>query len=83
MQLHRGFYHDYGRQFLSPTINLYIDSPDFVRFVANLQGYLSLELEEGPRADCPIGMLGDGKIHFSTTKPFKRRNKNGMPEKRG
>lgn len=57
-------YHDYGLEFLSPTINLYIESPDFVKFVNNLREYLSYNLIEIPNAKYPIGLLHDIKVHF-------------------
>lgn len=57
-------YHDYNLKFLSPTINLYIESPDFIKFVQNLSNYLSLELIEIFGYKYPVGKLGDIKIHF-------------------
>ena len=39
------FYHDIGMQFLSPTINLFIKEPDFVRFALNLRHYMECELK--------------------------------------
>lgn len=58
------FYHDMEMEFLSPTINLFIKPPDFVRFVLNLKEYLSMELRMEWGEAYPIGNLGDIKIHF-------------------
>ncbi len=58
-------YHDFGKEFLSPTINLFIESPDFIKFCSNLNGYLQLSLQEDSSAkQYPIGILGDIRIHF-------------------
>lgn len=57
-------YHDYGRKFLSPTINLYINSPDFIKFALNLEKYLNYELIEVKNRKYPIGKLGDILVHF-------------------
>lgn len=58
--------HDLGLQFLSPTVNLYIRPCDFVKFCADLRGYLELEPIEvtGDSSffalpDYPVAMLGD------------------------
>ena len=64
-------YHDLGKEFLSPTINLFIESPDFIKFCSNLSGYLNetLEYDENSK-EYPIGILGDIKIHFLHYKNF-------------
>ena len=38
-------YHDMHLQFLSPTINLYFDNEEFIRFSTHLEYYLSLSLQ--------------------------------------
>lgn len=58
------FYHDMGMQFRSPTINLFIKEPDFVRFVLNLRHYMEQELVMRWGETYPIGNLGDIEIHF-------------------
>ena len=63
-------YHDYHKKFLSPTINLYIESPDFIKFVLNLRYYLSLNLEEVKGYKYPVGRLNDVYIHFLHYKSF-------------
>ena len=37
-------YHRLGKQFLSPTVNMYFNQPDFVEFCLHLDYYLSQEL---------------------------------------
>ena len=39
------FYHDMNEKFLSPTINLYFDAYDFLKFVKNISYYLSLDIK--------------------------------------
>ena len=59
------FYHDMKLQFQSPTINLFFNADDFVRFVSNLDYYINnaiLSVETGERY--PIGFLDDIAIHF-------------------
>lgn len=58
------FYHDMGIKFLSPTINLYFEQPDFVRFVLEIEKYLSMELLMEWGEEYPVGRLGDITIHF-------------------
>ncbi len=52
-------YHDLGLQFLSPTINLYLEKGDFIKFVSHLFEYLAEEMtevfEEG--ISFPVGQL--------------------------
>ncbi len=65
-------YHDFGQKFLSPTINLYIESPDFIKFCKDLSGYLSYDLMELRESNkYPIGILKDIKIHFLHYKSFE------------
>lgn len=58
------FYHDMGMQFLSPTINLFIKEPDFVRFALNLRHYMEQELVMRWGEKWPVGTLDDIEIHF-------------------
>lgn len=58
------FYHDMEQEFLSPTINLFFEAADFVKFVNQLQYYLSLELKMSLEREYPIGVLDDIKVHF-------------------
>lgn len=58
------FYHDLGLQFLSPTINLFIKEPDFVRFALNLRHYMECELKMRWEEEYPVGRLDDIEIYF-------------------
>lgn len=62
--------HDLGLRFLSPTVNLYIRPEEFVRFLENLEYYLSLELVETEHpAKYPVAKLGDITLylkHYNT-----------------
>ena len=58
------FYKDMGMQFASSTVGLYMGSGDFVRFAANLEDYLSRELQLCWGEEYPIGLLGNLQIHF-------------------
>lgn len=69
-------YHDLGMKFLSPTINLFIKEPDFMRFVLNLDYYIRCPLEMRWGEEYPVGMLDDIEIHFmhyETCKEAKER----------
>lgn len=57
-------YHDMGKRFLSPTINLFLTCPDFVKFVLNLEYYMSLKLQMNWEEEYPVGKLEDIKIYF-------------------
>lgn len=58
------FYHDMGKRFLSPTVNLFFMEPDFVRFANDLQKYMSLEMQMCWGEEYPIGLLGDVRVYF-------------------
>jgi len=57
-------YHDLGAPFLSPTINLFIPEPGFVRMALDLERYMRLPLEVRMGERWPVGMLGDVRIEF-------------------
>lgn len=57
--------HDLGLRFNTPTINLYFDSGDFLKFLSDLSGYFEKELVEVEcEFDYPAGRLGDITIYF-------------------
>lgn len=58
--------HDLGERFLTPTVNLFLGTEDFVKFVENLDYYLGLEVVESPKVNVPypVGLLGDLELHF-------------------
>ncbi len=58
------FYHDMRLEFASPTINLYFDAPDFLRFTGNLEHCLAQDLQMRWDKEYPIGLLGDVTIYF-------------------
>lgn len=66
--------HDLGLRFNSPTVNLYIPFPDYIRFCERLEHYLSLPesaMKRGPEAPegCPTGILEDVRlvfVHYAT-----------------
>ena len=57
-------YHDTQQKFLSPTINLFFYPSDFLKFVDNLDYYLSIvpTIEEGEKY--PIGKIDDITLYF-------------------
>jgi uncharacterized protein (DUF1919 family) len=66
-------YHELHLQFKSPTINMYIEAKDFIKFCKNLEFYLKQELkylncdEDGH----PIVELYDIKLHCIHYKDFE------------
>lgn len=58
-------YHRLGLKFNSPTIDTLSLEKDFIKFVSNLDYYLSMKLEFiETDEEYPVAMLGDVKIHF-------------------
>lgn len=57
-------YHDLGWKFLSPTINLFMNSVDFVKFANHLEHYISQEMVMRWDEVYPIGLLDDIEVHF-------------------
>lgn len=65
--------HDLGVRFNSPTVNLYIGTQDFVKFIENIHEYLRHDLlfdGEDKKQGYPIGRLNDILIHFVHYKNF-------------
>lgn len=59
-------YHELGKEFLSPTINMWMYDKDFLRFVHNLDHYLSCELRFVSGIDpTPTAYLDDILLHFN------------------
>ena len=62
-------YHDLGLEFLSPTINMYLNPLDLIRFASNLKYYCSLDLQfietDEPH---PVAMLDDITLYFNHSK---------------
>lgn len=57
-------YHDCKKKFLSPTVNLFFLPSDFIKFVNNLDHYLSITPKITMGKDYPIGIIDDIKIFF-------------------
>lgn len=61
--------HDLGLRFNMPTVNLYIDFPDYIKFCKDVKHYLSLPpdaLRQGPTSlqGWPTGILEDIHLNF-------------------
>lgn len=61
-------YHDLKQKFLSPTINMYFDAKDYIKFIKNTKAYLDMpmvELKEESREEgYPVALLKDIKLHL-------------------
>ncbi len=57
-------YHDCNARFLSPTIDLFFTAADFIKFINNLEYYLSITPIVILGTKYPIGLLGDIKLYF-------------------
>ena len=59
-------YNHLGRQFLSPTVNLYIKQDDFIRMCCDLRHYMSEDIQF-IKTDLghPVGKLDDITIYFN------------------
>ncbi len=61
------FYHDAGRQFTSPTINMAIDGEDFIRFLEKPEHYCAInhfDFVSYPDLTYPVARLDDIEIRF-------------------
>ena len=59
-------YHKLGKQFMSPTINLWMYDEEFYKFVNNLDYYLDQHLRfEANELGYPTAYCGDLLIHFN------------------
>lgn len=65
-------YHRLGLEFLSPTINMFFGEHGFIRFMEDLDSYLSLPIEfvemcfeTTLQRDYPVGLIGDIQLHFN------------------
>ena len=75
-------YHDLRLQFLSPTINMFFPASDFIKFISDINYYLSADAIEtvDPDYKYPLCFLGVGEkrilihlMHFKTFSEFKRK----------
>ena len=57
--------HELGQRFNSPTVNLFMSSEDYIKFLTRLDYYISVQVEEiQSDKDYPVGILDDIKIYF-------------------
>jgi uncharacterized protein (DUF1919 family) len=58
--------HDLGKRFLTPTVNLFLWTEDFVKLLENLDYYLHKEIEQifKEGINYPVGRLADIEIYF-------------------
>lgn len=74
-------YHDMGLKFLSPTINLWFKTSDFLAFVKDLKYYLNCDIEETfeEGKNYPIGLLKKGdteiRVYFMHYQSFAEAKK--------
>lgn len=58
-------YHELGEAFRTPTVNLWFEPKDYLKFAEHLEDYLKLELKEtSTEKKYPVGILGDIKVYF-------------------
>lgn len=61
-------YHEFKQQFRSPTVNMYFDAGDYIRFIKNTREYLDASMvglaDESRREGYPVAMLGDIRLHL-------------------
>ena len=57
--------HDLGLRFNSPTVNLFMNPADYLRFLGNISHYLAADLKQVYEdGSYPVGMLDDVRIDF-------------------
>lgn len=71
-------YNRLGKQFLSPTINMYFKQGDFLKFCCNLKHYIScdLQFENSPENNFPVAKLDDIYLFFNHDKTEENAAKN-------
>ncbi len=64
--------HDLGLKFNTPTVNLLFEASGFIKFVSDLDRYLSEDLVEAESdKPYPVGQLDDIKVYFMHYKSFE------------
>ena len=64
--------HDYLQPFLSPTVNLFINPSDFVKFISNLEDNLKEDvIEITSNKNYPVGSINGCRIDFMHYTTFK------------
>lgn len=65
-------YHELNEEFRTPTVNLWMEPHDYIKFVQNLKEYIEAEVEQiESDHDYPMGLLKDIKIHFMHYSDFQ------------
>ncbi len=63
--------HDLGLKFNTPTINLLFEASDYIKFVSDLDRYLSEDLVEAESdKPYPVGLIGDVRVYLMHYKSF-------------
>lgn len=58
-------YRKLGKEFLSPTINLWMTQGDFIKFAVHLEDYIAMSLDfQKTDKTYPVAMLGDIRINY-------------------
>ena len=64
-------YHILKKEFLSPTINLYMKTEDFIKFLSNLDFYIKSDLQQVPtKHSFPVGEISGLKLFFNHSPNF-------------
>ncbi len=60
------FYHDAGRRFTSPTVNLAMDGEEFIRFLEDPRKYVygNMMFVDTDQVNYPVAMLEDIEVRF-------------------
>ena len=75
-------YHRLGKEFLSPTINMWFLQGDFLKFVENLPEYIEKDLVFiDSKYDYPVAKLGDIRLYFNHAKTEEEARHNWIKRK--
>lgn len=68
-------YHDLKQEFMSPTINMYFDAKDYIKFIKSPKDYLDVPMvelkEESKEKGYPVALLKDIRlylVHYASVK---------------
>ena len=65
--------HELGQRFNSPTVNLFMSSEDYIKFLTRLTYYISVPIEEiSSDKDYPVGIVDDIIIYFMHYTTFQK-----------
>lgn len=61
-------YHELNHKFMSPTINMYFEASEFIKFAKNIKQYIDIPMaelkEESREKGYPVALLGDIKLYL-------------------